>query len=100
MPDIGQVLSRLAMFHATVVKAAGSNGATPGLARHRRERDTFTRRNLLATLQLCATDPRSSSGGDLRRALGDAIQQIYPNRYPDTADRKAIHSHLRAADLA
>jgi MoxR-like ATPase len=95
MPEIESVLARFAMFHSTVAKAAGAPGTTPGLARHRRERHTFTRRNLIATLQLC-----SRSSHDLRRSLSDSIQQIYVNRYPDTADRKAIHSHLRAADLA
>lgn len=98
MPDLESVLARFAMFHATVAKAAGSPGTTPGLARHRRERHSFTRRNLIATLQLCTGS--SSKSGDLRRVLSDAIQQIYINRYPDTADRKAIHSHLRAADLS
>jgi len=98
MPDLESVLARFAMFHTTVAKAAGSPGTTPGLARHRRERHSFTRRNLIATLQLC--NGQSSRSNDLRRILTDAIQQIYINRYPDTADRKAIHSHLRATDLS
>jgi MoxR-like ATPase len=97
LPDTDGLLARLAMFHATVAKAAGTPGTTPGLARHRRERDTFTRRNLLATLQLCAGQSLTTNP---RATLTDALQQIYINRYPDTADRKAIHSHLRAADLA
>ena len=95
LTDIESVLARFAMFHSTVAKAAGAPGTTPGLARHRRERHTFTRRNLIATLQLCG---RSSH--DLRQSLSDSIQQIYVNRYPDAADRKAIQSHLRAADLS
>ena len=95
MADIESVLARFAMFHSTVAKAAGAPGTTPGLARHRRERHTFTRRNLIATLQLCG-----HSSHDLRRALSDSIQQIYANRYADAADRKAIQSHLRAADLS
>lgn len=95
MTDVESVLARFAMFHTTVAKAAGAPGTTPGLARHRRERHVFTRRNLIATLQLCG---RSSV--DLRRTLSDSIQQIYVNRYSATADRKAIQSHLRAADLS
>ena len=71
-------------------------GQTPGLARQRRERHTFTRRNLIATLQLCAANPQSEP----RQSLGDAIRQIYIDRYPDPADRKAIQAHFRAADLA
>ena len=100
LPDAEELLARLAMFHATVAKAAGTPGTTPGLARHRRERDTFTRRNLLATLQLCAGHPTTISAENLRATLAGALQQMYLNRYPDAADRKAIHSHLRAADLA
>jgi hypothetical protein len=100
LSDTESTLARLAMFHSTVAKAAGTPGTTPGLARHRRERDSFTRRNLLATLQLCAARVRQNPSGNLRAALTDALQQIYLNRYPDTADRKAIQSHLRAADLA
>jgi MoxR-like ATPase len=99
MPEIEAVLARFAMFHTTVAKAAGAPGTTPGLARQRRERHTFTRRNLIATLQLCSRSSASSPSGDLRQTLSEAIHQIYLNRYPDTADRKAILSHLRATDL-
>ena len=100
LPDTGELLVRLAMFHATVVKAAGAPGTTPGLARHRRERDTFTRRNLIATLQLCTGQTYGRPPDNLRATLTSALQQMYLNRYPDAADRKAIQSHLRAADLA
>jgi MoxR-like ATPase len=97
LADVESVLARFAMFHSTVSKAAGESGTTPGLARHRRERHVFTRRNLLATLQLCQSP--TSHHDDPRRSLSEAIQQIYINRYADTADRKAIQAHLRAADL-
>lgn len=97
LADVESILARFAMFHCTVAKAAGEPGTTPGLARHRRERHVFTRRNLLATLQLCQNLTKMHD--DPRRALSDAIHQIYINRYADTADRKAIQSHLRAADL-
>lgn len=100
MPEIDAVLARFAMFHTTVAKAAGAPGTTPGLARQRRERHTFTRRNLIATLQLCSGRTEPSATCELRRTFSDAIQQIYLNRYPDAADRKAILSHLRAGDLA
>ncbi|MFZ9936715.1 MAG: AAA family ATPase, partial [Luteolibacter sp.] len=95
MADVESVLARFAMFHCTVAAAAGAHGTTPGLARHRRERHVFTRRNLIAALQLC-----DRSSNDPRRGLSDAIQQIYIDRYPDAADRKAVHAHLRAAELA
>jgi hypothetical protein len=97
LTDVESILARFAMFHSTVAKAAGESGTTPGLARHRRERHVFTRRNLLATLQLCQNT--TSHHEDPRRALSEAIQQIYINRYADAADRKAIQAHLRAADL-
>lgn len=97
LTDVESILARFAMFHSTVAKAAGESGTTPGLARHRRERHVFTRRNLLATLQLCQNT--TSHHDDSRRALSEAIQQIYINRYADAADRKAIQAHLRAADL-
>ena len=96
IPELDAVLARFAMFHSTVAKAAHTPGQTPGLARQRRERHTFTRRNLIATLQLCAANSQSEP----RQSLGDAIRQIYIDRYPDPADRKAIQAHLRAADLA
>lgn len=96
MPDFEAVLARFAMFHTTVAKAAGATDTMPALARHRRERESFTRRNLLATLQL-ATGPMAST--DLRKSLSNAIQKIYINRFSDAADCKAIQSHLRAADL-
>ncbi|MEX1166331.1 MAG: AAA family ATPase, partial [Hydrogenophaga sp.] len=95
MPDLDAVLTRFAMFHSTVAKAAHTPGKTPGLARQSRERHTFTRRNLIATLQLCAVNGQS----DPRQSLSQAITQIYIDRYPDAADRKAIQAHLRAADL-
>lgn len=97
LADVESVLARFAMFHSSVAKAAGQSGSTPGLSRHRRERHVFTRRNLLATLQLCQNP--STGHDDPRRALSGAIQQVYINRYGDSADRKAIQAHLRAADL-
>lgn len=98
IPGIDRILEMLALFHITVAKAASpSNGSSPGLGRHRRERDTFTRRNLLATLQLFEAGLDGSAAQPA--ALSAAIRQIYVNRYPDPADRKAIHSHARAAGL-
>jgi hypothetical protein len=99
LPDLDAVLARLAMFHTTVAKAAGGPGITPGLARQRRERDVFTRRNLLATLHLCAARAHDANPAVVRAALTDSIHRIYLNRYPDSADRRAIHAHLRAAEL-
>ena len=94
-PSVEGILARLAMFHSTVAKAAGVSGGSPGLARHRRERETFTRRNLIATLQLC-----SGSTANFRERLSEAVRQTYINRFADSADRKAMLAHLRAADLA
>ena len=98
-PDAVGVLARFAMFHSTVAKAAHTPGQTPGLARHSRERHTFTRRNLIATLRLCSQAIAGNPHQDFRPILHDAISQIYIDRFADAADRKAIQSHLRAADL-
>lgn len=99
IPGIDRLMEMLALFHITVAQAASpANGSAPGLGRHRRERDTFTRRNLLATLQLFQSGLRGAAAIP-SAALADAIQQIYINRYPDPADRRAIHSHARAAGL-
>lgn len=100
LPEVDSVLARLAMFHTTVAKAAAGVGTTPGLARQRRERDVFTRRNLLATLHLCAAHAHNASPAIIRTVLTDAIHRMYLNRYPDAADRRAILAHLRAVDLA
>jgi MoxR-like ATPase len=99
IPGIDRMLEMLALFHSTVARAASpANGEAPGLARHRRERDNFTRRNLLSTLQLVEAGI-GTSGPDPRNAWSAAIHRIYINRYPDTADRRAIQSHARAAGL-
>lgn len=99
VPDIDRILEMLSLFHITVAQAAApANGNAPGLARHRRERDTFTRRNLLSSLQLFEAGLANRSTHP-SAALSAAIQQIYINRYPDPADRRAIHSHARAAGL-
>ncbi len=97
--EIETLLPHLAHFHTTVGKAADPQGSSPGLGRHRRERDSFTRRNLLATLQLWQSQLTSGPTSP-REALANAVERIYTGRYPDAADRKAIHSHARAAGLA
>jgi hypothetical protein len=97
--EIETLLAHLAHFHTTVGKAADPQGSSPGLGRHRRERDSFTRRNLMATLQLWQSQLASGFSSP-RDALANAVERIYTGRYPDAADRKAIHSHARASGLA
>jgi hypothetical protein len=53
----------------------------------------------MATLQLWQSQLASGFTSP-RDALANAIERIYTGRYPDAADRKAIHSHARASGLA
>lgn len=97
--EIETLLPHLAHFHTTVGKAADPQGSSPGIGRHRRERDSFTRRSLLATLQLWQSQLAWGSTSP-RDGLANAVERIYTGRYPDAADRKAIHTHARASGLA
>lgn len=98
--ETDDLLARFARFHNTTAKAAGcQDGSDPGIGRQRLEREGFTRRNLHTTLLLAA---RALETGrpDPMRAFSDAIRLTYIQRYPDAADRKAMHAHLRASGLA
>ena len=95
------MLNQLALFHISVARAAGSQGVS-GLARHQRERLTFTRRTLLNVMQhvsQAAQEGGTSSNSDLRRLLQQALDVFYINRLRDAGDRKAVLTMLRAADL-
>jgi MoxR-like ATPase len=98
---VENVLNQLALFHISVARAAGSQGVS-GLARHQRERLTFTRRTLLNVMQHvshAAQEAGTSSNSDLRRLLRQALDVFYINRLRDAGDRKAVLTMLRAADL-
>lgn len=98
MPDWEMTARHLAFFQASVVKAAGSEGCPPSLGRTRRERYSFTRRTLLSTLEY--VHRQISAGAEPRRLLlREAIEVFYIKRLRDVADRNAVASLLRAADL-
>lgn len=95
------LLSQLALFHTSVARAAGSQGAA-GLARHQRERLTFTRRSLLSVMQQVSRTALESvpeTEADIKRLLRQSLDLFYLNRLRDASDRKAVQSLLRAADL-
>lgn len=99
LADADTLLPRLALFHSTVAKAAAPGpGASPGLGRHRRERMSFTRRNLLAALDWIEAD-LASPHAHPRDAVAAAIRHLYAGCCADPADAKAVHSHARAAGL-
>jgi hypothetical protein len=95
-------LKQLAMFHTSVARAAGAQGVA-GLGRHQRERLTFTRRSLLSVMQHVSRGLEAEAGdkevGLLRQRLKQALELFYASRLRDPADRKAVQTMLRAADL-
>ena len=96
------LLSQLALFHTSVTRAAGSQGVS-GLARHQRERLTFTRRTLINVMQHVshtAHEADHDSLADVKQLLRQAMDVFYLNRLRDAGDRKAVLTLLRAADLS
>ena len=77
---------------------AKRSGLPATLGRSRRERYTFTRRALLNTLNV-VNQQIGSGRVPNRLLLRDAIEIFYIKRLRDTADRNAINSLMRAADL-
>jgi|1048.fasta_scaffold24519_2 MoxR-like ATPase len=103
VPGIEDLLDRLAMFHCSVNRAAGNGEAGATIGRTRRERYIFTRRTLLATMRMFATELRMLEPSELaeraRGVLEDVIDRVYVTRIQDDADRAAILTSLRAAGL-
>ena len=103
VPGIDDLLDRLATFHCSVNRAAGNGDAGASIGRTRRERYIFTRRTLLATMRMFATEVRLLDPSELaeraRGVLEDVIDRVYVTRIQDDADRAAILTALRAAGL-
>jgi MoxR-like ATPase len=99
---VESLLKQLAMFHTSVARAAGAQGVA-GLGRNQRERLTFTRRSLLSVMQHVSRglmgEDESREAGLLRLRLREALELFYVSRLRDGADRKAMETMLRAADL-
>jgi len=100
LADTEQTLQRVALFHASVVKASGTQGDVPGLGRNQRERYTFTRRILLNTLRLTKSSLMRDAGLCSATALRESITTLYVERLRDSADRRAVQSLMRAAGLS
>jgi MoxR-like ATPase len=95
-PGIDDVLDAVASFH-TAVAAASGNGHAPELGRTRRERYVFTRRTLLAAMQLAAGFVET--GASVEPAIRRAIEHVYVERVQPGPDRQAILSALRTVGL-
>lgn len=84
-----ELAAPLARLHCTLGEAR--------LGRRRRERPTFTRRGLLAALELAAID--AGHGRDPRLALVEAVHATYVERLADQADRDAVQATMRAVQF-
>lgn len=94
------LLDRLATFHASAARAASGAGAG-GLARHQRERATFTRRSLLSLMShVAAMAEAAGPAADGAALVRSAIAVFYSGRLRDAGDRKALATMLRATGLA
>ena len=95
-PGIDGLLDAIASFHSAVAAASG-NGHAAELGRGRRERYVFTRRTLLAHMNLFAD--LVARGGDVGRAAREAVEHVYIQRVQPGPDRDAVRSALRTVGL-
>lgn len=100
IPEIDELLPRLALFHASLAQAAGMGGSAPTLGRLRRERYVFTRRTLLTCLQLLSRWRREEPQTPAEIQIRHVLEVAYLERIRDGADRNAALALLRAAGLA
>ena len=99
LPEAEHTLQRLAQFHTSVVKAAGTEGDGPSLGRTQRERYTFTRRTLLNTLHFAHNTLNRHPTASPTDALREAIQTFYIARLRSPSDQKAVKAQLRLVAL-
>ena len=108
VPALGEFLSRLAAFHAGLVRMASpSDGKSPSLGASRRERYVFSRRGLLAVLdslgELRLIDPSSGRQigfADAPEAIAsDALESVYVHRIRGEEDRTRVIQLLRSLGL-
>lgn len=95
-PGIDGLLDAVASFHAAVSAASGNGHATE-LGRGRRERYVFTRRTLLAQMNLFAD--LVARGIDAGRAARESVEHVYVQRVQPGPDREAMRSALRTVGL-
>ncbi|MBM64970.1 MAG: hypothetical protein CMH55_01895 [Myxococcales bacterium] len=101
---IDELLRKLSVFHASVCAAAGSGGSA-SIGRTRRERYTFTRRTMLAAMDLLGrltTEPEKPVTGaaDVATIIEDILEALYVSRLQDQADQQSVRTAMRAAGLA
>jgi MoxR-like ATPase len=99
IPDAGSLMKQLAVFHASLEKAAGSQNSPQGIGRSRRERYTFTRRSLLSLLEMSHRMIAEGAEPSLS-VIREAIEVFYIGRLRDQADRASVESLVRAAGFS
>lgn len=104
--DADKLLSALAVFHASVASASGVGGGAAKIGRTRRERYVYTRRTLLATLELLSSFQVVNHDGEqvgVAQEAGplirDILEHVYVSRLQDDTDQQAVRSAMRAAGL-
>ena len=110
VPDIDEILRRLAIFHHTLAVSSGNGGGQKAatLGRTRRERYQFTRRGLHSLMKLFShTIAHLTSGQDrdlgpteVNAQLNEILELLYVSKVQSSVDRRAIVSAMRAAGLA
>ena len=98
-PQIEGLLERLARFHHLVSRAATNDEVNgPSIGRSRRDRYVFSRRGLIACLQLWDTERKNHPSDCPTQQLGQAIGAIYLDRLAAN-DRQAARSIAAATGL-
>jgi len=101
VPGIEGLLERLARFHAMLSRASTLDevNGQPSLGRSRRERYVFSRRGLIACLQLWNAVVQDHPSNCPTQQLGQAISALYLDRMAAANDRKAARSIAAATGL-
>ncbi len=97
-PEILALLDRVAVFHASVAKAAGEGGGPASLGRTRRDRYAVSRRSLLAFARMLDAAAQRDPG-HLDGAAARIIEDLYLARIEPGEDRNAVQAAMRAAGL-
>jgi hypothetical protein len=96
VPHIAERIGAIVTFHVSVACATGSTGRAD-IGRSRRERYVFTRRALLAFMQLYASALRR--GVEERVAFRSALELTYVGRTAPGPDRQAMRGALAAVGI-
>lgn len=103
---IEELLVSLSVFHSSITFASGGSSHAASIGRTRRERYIFTRRTMLAVMDLLANHTVMGSEGERidvqHRAsfiLEDILESLYVSRIQDESDRQSVRTAIRAAGL-